>query len=349
MSSLNDTKYKVATIISNNNNNINNIILMLNYILLIILIIVIAIIYLWEKKIHNLKISGGEDIIEMAWNNSQEYTKGEADEFINIIKKNVYEFTPLTPTNFRNIRDAIDPKWNDDQIIATWHLLTTQMSLRSSKRLDTIPDPILFGLNADNLVSTSKKYKVPTLPLIKRSLKVKGYTKSVIDNWLNEPKNITDEEMWKLVVKGWETDPENPTTFKIIFDKSREYEIEIENMLKETGIKFKTQEDLVKEQIEEYGRPVITPDILFDDPVVIIVSHPDGTVTDHKVHWIDAKNYMFLGATFITKSVAEQTKRYVQEFGTGALLFHYGFVNSGEFPGAVMLSGGQENKFIVKK
>lgn len=296
---------------------------------------------------YNIDILGGIDnkVEKMSWINSQEYTVEEANNFIYLIKQDVYNFSPLTTKKFNQLRTKLDHKWSNEQIIATWHFLSAQIALRSYRKLDRIPNNILFGLNSSDLLQISNRYKVPPLALVKKSLEIKGYPKFTIDRYINEPNMIEDSNIYNLVLKGWENDPENPTTFKIIFDKARDYEIEVEEALKETGVFFKTQEDLTKEQIEIYGRAVLTPDFYFPDPVTIIVSHPDGSITDHKINWIDVKNFMFLGASFITKSIKEQAEKYVKEFGSGALLFHYGFVNSVEIPDTIMLSGSDSSGF----
>lgn len=320
-------------------------------ILLFILIICTAYIYYIQKTdklIFYKYITGGKDTkYKMSWNNSQEYTEEEAREFIQEVREDVLGFSSMTTERFKKLRSQINKKWSDSQIIVTWYMLSTGIAFRSYNRLGKIPNNILFNLNARDLVTTARRYRVPPLALAKRSLEIKGYTKSTIDKWANEPNSIWDTHVYDLIVKGWENDPENPTTTRIIFDKAREYEIEVEKMLKATGVHFKTQADLTEEQTEIYGRAVITPDFYFPKPITIIVTHPDGSVTDHEINWIDVKNYMFLGASFITKSIREQSEKYVAKFGPGALLFHYGFVNSMEFPGAVMLSGSEQNGFSM--
>jgi hypothetical protein len=310
------------------------------YIILFILIIIIIVFIAINLK-HVINITGGSDILTMAWINSQEYTPEETDGFIRTIRKYSHGFSPLSQEKLSDMRAEIDNKWSDEQIIATWHLFATQQSLRAEHRLNSIPKSILSTINHQNLLHFAHKYNVPPLALVKRVLEAQGNTKATVDKWLNNPSTTTDKNTHEMIVLGWENDSENPTTIKILFNKSREYEIEVEEMLRKTGIPFKTQEELVKEQIEIYGRPVITPDFLFLEPVIIIVNHPDGSVTDHIVHWIDVKNYMLLGTSFITKSIKNQAEKYVKEFGEGCLMFNYGFVNSVEIPGTVILSGKQ--------
>jgi hypothetical protein len=63
---------------------------------------------------------------------------------------------------------------------------------------------------------------------------------------------------------------------------SENFELEIRNFLVKNKVKFKTQNELTKEQIEKYGKAISTPDFL-------ILS--DFYINDKKINWIDAKNF----------------------------------------------------------
>tara|TARA_R110002153_G_scaffold155933_3_gene308049 strand:+ start:9715 stop:10653 length:939 start_codon:yes stop_codon:yes gene_type:complete len=75
--------------------------------------------------------------------------------------------------------------------------------------------------------------------------------------------------------------------------------------------KIKSQADLVAEDMLKYGRAVNTPDILFIEPIL---------VNDIAVHWIDYKDYV-LTDMFILRSNLKQARRYVNEWGVGALVY----------------------------
>jgi hypothetical protein len=67
-----------------------------------------------------------------------------------------------------------------------------------------------------------------------------------------------------------------------IHSESLLFENIVEKFLIKNNIKFKTQEQLVKEQTKLYGKPTITPDFL-------ILS--DLFINNIKINWIDAKNF----------------------------------------------------------
>lgn len=90
---------------------------------------------------------------------------------------------------------------------------------------------------------------------------------------------------------------------------------------------LRTQDDLAAEQIAEFGRAIITPDLLFDEPV---------TVNGRPVHWIDFKSYVGCDIQFIAKSNKRQAQRYTDKWGPGALCFQLGVVEGAK----VSLDGG---------
>lgn len=95
-----------------------------------------------------------------------------------------------------------------------------------------------------------------------------------------------------------------------ILASSNKFEIEISNILVSNSIKFKTQEQLKK------NSPTNTPDFL-------ILS--DLEINGIKINWIDAKNYYGTNSNFLKKSIEKQTSKYINTWGSGALIFSLGF------------------------
>lgn len=81
--------------------------------------------------------------------------------------------------------------------------------------------------------------------------------------------------------------------------------------------KIKTEEQLIAEQVAATGYAIITPDILFEEPIII---------NDQTIHWIDFKSYAGCDATFLYKKNVEQAKKYNEKFGPGAIVYRHGFV-----------------------
>lgn len=101
-----------------------------------------------------------------------------------------------------------------------------------------------------------------------------------------------------------------------ILKNSIDFEKKIENILIKKNIKFKTQEELANEQKKLEGFVSNTPDFLILDEFYI-----NGI----KINWIDAKNFYGINLKFIIKKIKFQTKKYIDKWGTGAIVFNLGF------------------------
>ena len=101
-----------------------------------------------------------------------------------------------------------------------------------------------------------------------------------------------------------------------ILKKSTDFELKIQNKLDSLGIKYKTQEQLAKEQIKKSNIATNTPDFLILD---------DLFINGKKIKWIDAKNFYGLNTEYIRKRIKHQTKKYLDAWGPGAIIFNLGF------------------------
>ena len=294
------------------------------------------------RKLWWYRNCGGTEIVIMErkiiWHNNQEYQSFEVRSFIATIERYTNTIAPLTPDMFDEIRKKISPDWSDEQIVATWHHLAIHRSGKTVKNISKVSHEELASATGDNLDKLATKYDISPLVLVKQILIARGFREKLAKSYIEEPNLIEDEQTYLLVLRGWETDAENPNTLKILFEKAREYEIIVEEALHKIGIKFKTQERLVFEQNQLYGRPVLTPDFLFPEPLPIEVYHPDGSITEYKIKWIDVKNYMFLGARSINLQLKDQAAKYTKEFGKGAFMFHYGMIGGVKVGDTVILS-----------
>lgn len=97
---------------------------------------------------------------------------------------------------------------------------------------------------------------------------------------------------------------------------------------KATGVKLRTQDDLAAEQIKLDGRASLTPDLLFDEPVII-----NGQPTA----WIDYKDYVGTPVGFLMESNRKQAAKYTQKWGPGAICYNGGVVEGVEITGAQLL------------
>lgn len=114
---------------------------------------------------------------------------------------------------------------------------------------------------------------------------------------------------------------------------SEKFEHILENFISNHHINFLTEMDIRNGQISH-----LTPDILFEQPVIINVNG-----INQKIRWIDAKNFIFMGPyiPFMHKKIIRQAEKYNKEFGQGAFVFKYGFIDGINIDGAYLLDGSK--------
>jgi len=97
----------------------------------------------------------------------------------------------------------------------------------------------------------------------------------------------------------------------------------LQDWLDKKGLKYRTE-------VELRGEYTKTPDCLLEKPIQI-----DGV----KVHWIESKA-SFGDEIELRKNVRRQLKPYTEMFGTGAVVYWFGFVEGIEPPEGVRLLDG---------
>jgi hypothetical protein len=97
---------------------------------------------------------------------------------------------------------------------------------------------------------------------------------------------------------------------------SEKFELDIKKILDQNNIKYKTQEELVVEQIKNHGMPINTPDFLIKS---------DLYINGRKINWIDAKNFYGSNVPFVSDKIKKQTEKYVKTWGPGSIIFSLGF------------------------
>jgi hypothetical protein len=111
-------------------------------------------------------------------------------------------------------------------------------------------------------------------------------------------------------------------------ESSINFEKSIENILINYKIKYRTQEDLTKEQMSKDGYVSNTPDFLIDSNLEI---------NSHIVKWIDAKNFYGSNIDFVKNKIKKQIKKYINTYGPGCIIFNYGFNSKLKFNNVLIL------------
>jgi Protein of unknown function TPD sequence-motif len=275
------------------------------------------------------------------WRNKLEYPRDKILCLTKAAAPKEGDFAPISRAKLEKIKTKLvqlgaGNTFNTAQIIATHQLATTQLGFYSASKLQKVPPAVISSLTVDNLLSVSKKFNIPPLTLVKAKLRL-STSKAELHRWTSDP-NAAPPNVTPFITKAFRYDSETPAAYLERAKQAFDYELLIEKWLKSKKIEFKTQAQLVEEQTKLYGRAVITPDFLLTSPLKFRVVHPDSSVSESKVYWIDVKNYIYTGSKFITNSLQTQSAKYVKAFGPGAFLFHYGFVDDIAFNETINLS-----------
>lgn len=94
------------------------------------------------------------------------------------------------------------------------------------------------------------------------------------------------------------------------------FEDKIAHFLDEKGILYVRQKQLEEEQKRDFGKAILTPDFLILDKVEI---------NGQSVSWIDAKCFYGANISFDVTRMKKQMKRYIEMWGSGAIMFSHGF------------------------
>ena len=180
----------------------------------------------------------------------------------------------------------------------------------------------------ESVVSLSKRYDFPPVNLFRAILSARNWSKNRIKETLREPERKLSERDLKEFRKAEAEDRVTHVNQTETHRAADLFEKVLCNHFEANGVRFRTQTDLLKEQVAEEGRPVRTPDLLMLDHVEI-----NGV----PVAWIDAKHFYGANLSFQRKKTQKQVNRYVEEWGHGAIIYRHGFCDGLKLKGAILL------------
>jgi hypothetical protein len=160
------------------------------------------------------------------------------------------------------------------------------------------------------------------------------YLSSIDDHFSNtirniiKHKNILNKHDLKQLDLAIENDIYALIDNSVVLSESINYELELQKFLDKHNILYKTQDQLVEEQTQKYGRPISTPDFLIKS---------DLYINNIKINWIDAKNYYGANISFIKYSINKQILKYNKNYGNGCIIFKLGFNDELNFNNTLLL------------
>jgi len=152
-----------------------------------------------------------------------------------------------------------------------------------------------------------------------------GLTRKQFWKYIRNPESCHDKRLKKELMQVAQDDIiYSPKGSQVQTERGLWGEKKLHDWLDKRNLKYKTEVDLRREYTK-------TPDCLLEKPIQI-----DGV----KVHWIESKA-SFGDDIELRKNVKRQLKPYTEMFGTGAVVYWFGFIEGIEPPEGVVLLPGR--------
>ena len=178
-----------------------------------------------------------------------------------------------------------------------------------------------------SVVDLSTRFDFPPMNIFRIILGEMRWSKSKIKESLRQPSRLSERERVEF-----EAAEAADRVSNVDQGESQEradlFEDILADWFEEQGVRLRRQPEMVKEQKQDLGRPVRTPDLLFLDHVEI---------NGKPVAWIDAKHFYGADVDFQRKKMAKQMARYIEEWGSGAVVYRHGFSQNLFMPGCTLL------------
>ena len=215
-----------------------------------------------------------------------------------------------------------------EQALSLRSALNQEKSVYSHGRLMGRSNELRSRYDAgQGVLSLSKKFDAPPVNTFRAILTGRGWSKNKIKETLKSPNRLNkrDRQEFKLAEENDKVSSVNQSETQSAAEIFEEILCDYFSSL---GIRFRRQEELLKEQKKSEGRAVITPDLLLLD---------DVRINGIPCAWIDAKHFFGADLKFPKKKTQKQVDRYVKEYGHGAIVYRHGFCQSLQLNGAIQL------------
>ena len=177
------------------------------------------------------------------------------------------------------------------------------------------------------IVELSKDFDFPPMNVFRVVLEANGWSKKKIKESLRSPTSMKQREQdeFKAAEAADRVSNVDQSETQVRADL---FEDILADWFEAQGVRIRRQPEMVAEQMAEHGRPIRTPDLLFLDHVII---------NGRPVAWIDAKHFYGGDVDFQRKKTKKQMLRYIDEWGSGAIVYRHGFSENLYIPGVTML------------
>lgn len=242
------------------------------------------------------------------------------------------EFGWLEDSRVDEIANFVEDKnMTLDQALSLRSALLQQKTVYSHGRLKSRAKALFRLYNEGvSVVDLSKRFDFPPMNIFRIILTEKRWSKSRIKECLRDPTKMKKREQEEFE-KAEAADRVSNVDQSETHTRADLFEEVLADWFESRGVNIRRQNEMVSEQRLEHGRPINTPDILFLDHVEI---------NGQPVAWIDAKHFYGADVSFQRKKMSKQMSRYIDEWGSGAVVYRHGFSENLFIPGCLMLDAG---------
>ncbi len=249
------------------------------------------------------------------------------------------DYSPMTPRDLAELKRLValtnkraGGSPTVDQALAIRNVVVKDKIVKGFSRINANIGRIATQYtNGDDILDLSVKFDFPPLSLLRGIFLYTGYNAtSIYSVFANKTTPITllkgrDLKQYKRAEAG---DAESVISQQHAAVIAAANEKAFVDYIRGLGIGLKTQDTLTEQQNAEFGRAVLTPDILFTDEVYI-----NGA----RVYWIDYKDYIGTNIKFLLASNTKQALKYMKEWGPGAMCYHRSYISDVTIPNTLML------------
>lgn len=237
-----------------------------------------------------------------------------------------YKYLPKTRQILSKLDNFIDENTAGslrNSIIKTYIINNIRKIQKNIKKIS------LDYRNGMSILDVSAKWKFPPLNILRSILIHEGGNESelfrVFSKNIEPEKYLVGHDYSQYIIAA-AADGESAFDSELIAQIAKYNENQIVSYFV-SKTEVVTEGQLASKQKAEHGRALFTPDILFEKPIII---------NGHTIHWIDYKDYAGCPDTYLYKSNVAQAEKYNSVFGSGAIMYHYGYVDM-KIPSTVLL------------
>ncbi|EJN40969.1 hypothetical protein lvs_L466 [Acanthamoeba polyphaga lentillevirus] len=263
---------------------------------------------------------------KLVWNNYMVYNPNTIAQRMNFVKQYINYFFPMNESE-KIILDNYAKKINisPHQLYSFGNMLRIQNDLNNSVSYKKKKESIKSAFSKE--ISNNHKNHDESIKNFIESTKIPAniVLKIIKNTPIYKEEDFDESDYIKNLKKSYYDHN------KDVLNRSKKFEVCLENYLRNLGVDFKTETDIIRKKLHKF-----TPDILLNKPIIIELNGKE-----YPISWIDAKNYTLIRMPFVLESLRKQSNKYNKAFGNGAFVFHYGLDSSINIPNTLILDGSK--------